>query len=291
MTQTLRICMLNADVPVPAVYEQRATTYGQIFHELLCDAAKKSSPDLKIESTDFDVKQSAYPSNISAFDAIIISGSANSAYDDLEWIHNLTKFIQDVYHNNHNVRIFGSCFGHQLVGHALLKGFDVRVEQDPSGWELGVHEITLHPSFRQVFSANATNGNLVAEKMRLQFVHHDHVFVPQENALPASWVNLGSTEHCAAQGFYEPGRILTLQGHFEFDRFVNGEVLKFFFPDWEEKALAEALEAVDKDDDAEAGAKMVLDFFLEEPKRREEMHEVVTGLLPLPVTEEITSNA
>lgn len=283
--------MLNADVPVPAVYEKRAKTYGQIFHELLCDAAKSTSSNLKVTSTDFDVKENGYPSNISDFDAIVISGSANSAYDDLEWIHNLTKFIQNVYHNHSHIKIFGSCFGHQLIGRALLGEHDVRVEKDPSGWELGVQEITLHPKFRDVFSTNTANGKPIIEKLRLQFVHHDHIFVPRENALPASWLTLGSTEHCATQGLYEPGRVLTLQGHFEFDRFVNGETLKFFFPDWEEKRLEAALEAVDRDDDAEIAAKMVLDFFLEETRRGGDMHGVVKGFLTPPVTEEIVSEA
>ncbi|OAK97449.1 class I glutamine amidotransferase-like protein [Phaeosphaeriaceae sp. SRC1lsM3a] len=285
MAQKLRICMLNADVPVPAVYENRATTYGKIFHQLLCNAAQKISSNLTIESDDFDVKEGEYPNNISDFDAIVISGSANSAYDDLEWIHSLTKFVQDVYYKERNIRIFGSCFGHQLIGHALLGAYDVRVEKDPSGWELGVREITLHPKFRDIFSSNATNGRPVAERLRLQFVHHDHVWVPHQNTLPASWLTLGSTTHCAVQGVYEPGRILTFQGHFEFDRFVNSETIKFFFPDWEPGLLAEALKAVDNDDDAEVAAKMVLEFFLEDKKRGGPMHEVVKGLLTPPILE------
>ncbi|KAH7408832.1 class I glutamine amidotransferase-like protein [Phaeosphaeria sp. MPI-PUGE-AT-0046c] len=285
MTQTLYICMLNADVPVPAVHENRATTYGQIFHSLLCKAAKNTLSNLTIKSTDFDVKKFEYPINVSDFDAIVISGSANSAYDDLEWIHNLTKFIKDVYHNKSEIKIFGSCFGHQLIGHSLLGPYDVRVERDPKGWELGVREITLHPKFRKVFSTNATNGAPVQEKMRLQFIHHDHVLVPRENALPASWLTLGSTSHCAVQGVYDPGRILTFQGHFEFDRFVNGETLKFFFPDMKPESLAEALKSVDKDDDAEVAAKMVLDFFLEDTKRSGTMHEVVMGLITPPMSE------
>jgi hypothetical protein len=83
MAQTLRICMLNADVPVPAVYKERATTYGNIFHHLLCNAARITSPNLEITSQDFNVIEGKYPDDVFIFDAIIISGSANSAYDDL----------------------------------------------------------------------------------------------------------------------------------------------------------------------------------------------------------------
>jgi GMP synthase-like glutamine amidotransferase len=261
MAPTLRICMLNADIPVPAVYQQRATTYGKIFHQLLCNAARTVSPNLEIISQDFNVMKSEYPSDLSEFDAILISGSASSAYDDLDWIHTLKAYIKNVYWSQPQIKIFGSCFGHQLVCHALLSEHDVRVEKDPSGWEIGVKEITLNKRFREVFEKSVGSGRGVPGKLRLQFVHGDHVYVPQSDALPESWITLGRTEHCAVQGVYEPERILTFQGHFEFDRFVNGETVKFFFPTWAPNVMARALEDVDQDDDAVTAAIIVLDFF------------------------------
>jgi GMP synthase-like glutamine amidotransferase len=262
MAQTLRICMLNADIPVPAVYQQRATTYGKIFHRLLCDAARAVSLHLEITSQDFNVMKSEYPSDLSGFDAILISGSASSAYDDVDWIHTLNAYIKNVYCSQPQIKIFGSCFGHQLICHALLSEHDVRVEKDPSGWEIGVKEITLDKRFREVFEKTVGSRRGVPEELRLQFVHGDHVYVPQSDALPESWITLGRTEHCAVQGVYEPGRILTFQGHFEFDRFVNGETVKFFFPTWAPDVMAKVLKVVNQDDDAVAAAIIVLDFFM-----------------------------
>ncbi|KAF1939416.1 class I glutamine amidotransferase-like protein [Clathrospora elynae] len=284
MAQSLRICMLNTDVPVPTVqaHSPTHTTYGRIFQHLLCSAASKSilTPTITITSTEFDVTKGEYPPSLSPFDGIIISGSVNSAYDDLPWIRNLDAFIQNVYRKEKRVKIFGSCFGHQVICHALLNQYGVTVEKDPNGCELGVKEITLHQRFREAF------GKGVAATMRLQFVHHDHVVIPSMDALPRSWMTLGSTRHCGVQGLYEAGRILTYQGHFEFDRFVNGETVKFFFPEWEPEVLAEALEAIDADDDSVAAAKMVLDFFLEKiGDASAGTHAVVGGLLTPPLQE------
>jgi GMP synthase-like glutamine amidotransferase len=286
MAQTLRICMLNADVPVPVVYRDRASTYGKIFHRLLCNAANTTWSNLEIISTDFNVLESEYPANISEFDAIVISGSANSAYDDLDWIQTLAGFIRTVYETEPRIKIFGSCFGHQIMCFALLSKYDVRVEQDPCGWEVGVKEISLHQKFRGTFNKNARNERGMPEKIRLQFVHHDHVFIPQSSVLPPTWMTVGSTQHCAVQGVYEPGRILTLQGHFEFDRFVNGETIKFFFPTWEPQLMAETLEAVDAEDDSVAAAEMVVDFFMEGVKGSGGTRGAAFGLLTPPLQEQ-----
>jgi GMP synthase-like glutamine amidotransferase len=285
MAQILRICMLNADVPVPVVHRDCASTYGKIFHRLLCNAANTTWSNLKIISTDFNVLESEYPANISEFDAIVISGSANSAYDELDWIRTLAGFIRTVYETEPRIKIFGSCFGHQIMCSALLSKYDVRVEQDPCGWEVGVKEISLHQKFREAFNKNARHERGMPETMRLQFVHHDHVFIPKSSALPPTWMTVGSTHHCAVQGVYEPGRILTLQGHFEFDRFVNGETIKFFFPTWEPQLMAETLEAVDANDDAVVAAEMVLDFLMEGVKGSGGTHGAAFGLLTPPLQE------
>lgn len=286
--------MLNADAPVPVVAAERAPTYGRIFHNLLSSAAANTFPTrhpstypIKITSTDFDVTKNEYPASVAEFDAIIISGSANSAYDELPWIRKLARWTKEVYENEPSVKIFGSCFGHQLVCQALLEDYGVRVEKDPEGWELGVKEITLHHQFCDEFFGIGEDGRSEnGGKMKLQFVHHDHVVIPDLEALPRSWVTLGSTQHCAIQGMYEPGRVLTFQGHFEFDRFINGETIKYFFPNWQPKVLEETLDAIDADDDSVTAAGMVLRFFLEDgTEKHGRSHAVVGGLLTPPSRE------
>lgn len=60
----------------------------------------------------------------------------------------------------------------------------------------------------------------------------------------------------------QPGRVFTLQGHFEFDAFVNGETVKAFFEDKGEEWVAERLVGVEKGDDAGVVAEMVVRFAL-----------------------------
>lgn len=287
MTITIRIGMLNADVPVPNVYSQRATTYGQIFHELISAAAQKLSPDITIESSDFDVMKGEYPGSLDDFDALFISGSANSAYDDLDWIRKLDRYVLEAYQENPHVKIFGSCFGHQLMCQSLLKEHGVKVEKDPKGWEIGVKEIELDQEFLKSFGrtqrALEVQDN-IPDKLRLQFVHHDHVVIPE--SLPPSWKTIGRTKHCAVQGVYEPGRILTTQGHFEFDKFVNTETAKHFFQTWTPNALEETLEQIDAEDDALTVASMVLKFLLETSvNSRKAPRATVGGLLTPPLNE------
>lgn len=279
MAQKVRICMLNADVPVPNVVTEKAPTYGRIFHQLLEEAATRKCPHVHIESSDYDVKKLEYPSSLRDFDVIIISGSASSAYDDDEWVHQLNEYIRHVYENEPHIKIFGSCFGHQIICQSLLKKYGVIVCQDPQGWELGVHNIKLESKF---LKALAEEG--ASDQLKLQFVHHDHVVVPN-GSLPGSWMTVGSTQHCAVQGVYEPGRVLTYQGHFEFDRFVNSETIKFFFPNWDPKALEEALKLIDADDDAKAAADMVLKFSLDQEKGDGLSFERRGGLLTPPSQE------
>lgn len=260
MAQTLHIAVFNTDIPVPEVFTQRASSYGKIFHELLTAAAQRTQPDVTIKTTEYDTRKSEYPPTLDDVDLILITGSINSAYDDIPWVHKLEQYIIDTYRDYPQVKWFGSCFGHQLICQALLKQYGVRVDADERGWELGVKTMAMDSKFRNDF---VERGFKVPEKMRLQFVHGDFVVVPDLERLPRGWSIMGSTEWCANQGMMEAGRVLTFQGHFEFDRFVNSETIKTFFarkaPEW----LEDSLKAVDADDDAELAAEMVLSFIMQ----------------------------
>lgn len=269
---TIRIAMLNADLPVPNVLPHWSS-YGRIFDDLLKRAASRISPSLHIQSIDYNIQLGEYPPNLLDVDVILITGSAASAYDDTEWIHELGDYIQDTYANHPCVKIFGSCFGHQLIGHKLLGKHGVKAEKDPNGHEVGVHQILFEEAFRVALQKaprtalerlQHPTSITFPEKARLQFIHGDHVKVPSLDALPASWFNIGSTEHCVVQGLYEPGRVFTLQGHFEFDKFINTEVLKHFAQLGWPIAKKEYFEAVDADDDSILVTEMVLLFFLED---------------------------
>jgi hypothetical protein len=88
--------------------------------------------------------------------------------------------------------------------------------------------------------------------------------------LPIGFYSIGRSSHCGLQGIWKKGRVLTYQGHAEFDKFINRETLKVFGQlIWEDKFLAQALEQVEKDDDAVWAASAMLKFFLEDPETRD----------------------
>jgi GMP synthase-like glutamine amidotransferase len=289
MPQTLHICIFNTDIPVPSVFTHRAPTYGQIFHSLLTSAGARISPSTTIQTTEYDSRKGEYPSSLDSIDLILITGSINSAYDDIPWVHRLEQYIIDVYRDHPRVKWFGSCFGHQLICQALLKGYGVRVDADERGWELGVKEMEMDAKFRRDFvSCPMRYGEErpVGERMRLQFVHGDFVVIPEMERLPSGWSVIGKTDWCANQGMYEVGRVLTFQGHFEFDRFVNSETIKVFFAKREPAWLQESLKTVDADDDAEEAAEMVLQFIMQKtPAEQSKTHTIAAGLVTPPEEE------
>lgn len=113
--------MLNADEPMPNVVKERGS-YGKIFHNLLKLAAERVAPNVIIEAEDFDVVSLQYPSSPSDFDALLVTGSASSSYDDKKWAKRLDKYLLDVYDNYPHVRMFGSCFG--TLSSPILPSYD-----------------------------------------------------------------------------------------------------------------------------------------------------------------------
>ncbi|KAF3009796.1 hypothetical protein E8E13_010072 [Curvularia kusanoi] len=184
MAQTLHIAILNADTPVPTV-SPIYSSYGAMFTTLLSSAATRLSPSLTITTTEYDVFNTQdYPSpcDLHNTDLILITGSGKSAYDDLPWIHTLTSFIQSTYLSHPDVKWFGSCFGHQIICHALLQPYKACVMPSPVGFEIGVFPTSIDPLFAECFKAST--GSVVPATLRLQYVHGDLVHIPDDHTLP-----------------------------------------------------------------------------------------------------------
>lgn len=306
----IHVAVLDADIPCLSVYAQRGL-YSSQFRVLLQNAAVRLNKNadihltngpLAVHVTAFDAVGGSLPpleclrasprspaeSNaggpFGAIDAILITGSACSAYDPHPWIAQLQRFIQTVHANYPLVKIFGSCFGHQVIAQALLSGSadtpasnsaasTFHVEHSAKGYEMGIHPITLDPSFTAQFPplARAASQN----PFRIQLIHGDQV-VPTAPAgadvsLPTPWMNIGRSAQCPIQGLYNPGRILTYQGHFEFDNFVNRELCLEFGrrANWPAAEVASYVQQIERalvpgqkdDDDSKAAAEAVLLFF------------------------------
>lgn len=284
----MHIALLDVDVPVPSAYSARGLYSSQFRNLLHAAASRLNIPASRINTTAFDVVGGSLPplqslrkSSRAArdgidttnplarpIDGILITGAAAASYEHAKhpWIPPLQSFIQTVFKEYPHVRMFGSCFGHQIIAQALLSSH-VTVEACPRGPEMGLTPIALNPDFARRFPSLSSSTALpVPSEMRLQMIHGDWVSLLPDKNLPEPWVNVGSTELCPLQGLYFPGRVLTFQGHFEFDVFVNAETCREFGRrnGWDRGDVERYLgliEAGEDEDDARAAAEAVLLFY------------------------------
>ncbi|KAH2140748.1 hypothetical protein KXW34_004934 [Aspergillus fumigatus] len=294
MTRTIHIAVLDVDIPPRSLYETHGLCSAHFRHALQ-DAATRFNAltpgsDIRIAVTPYDIRGGHYPDfrhlrktqtplSEHSIDAILITGGAPGVYeiDKRPWMQTLAKFLQTVFREYPAVRIMGTCFGHQLIGNALVDSGagDVYVEKCPLGREVGIHTVQLNRDFVDAFPLAL--GHLPNGQLKIQMFHGDRVMVkggtegvlPETAAvsLPAPWVNIGSTPLCPIQGMYYPGRVLSVQGHYELDACGMQSMCLEFAPllGWTDSKLGLFLEQVGDDyngrqDDSEAFALAVVCF-------------------------------
>ncbi|EME39851.1 hypothetical protein DOTSEDRAFT_65774 [Dothistroma septosporum NZE10] len=201
MPSQLRVAVLECDTPLAAIREQYGN-YGDILGKLLqrgtTGAGVCDQPEIVISQWDVAGRR-AYP-RLADIDAIILSEANVDGNAEDAWILDLIMFVQDAYCSN--VPIIGVCFGHQVVARAL--GATVRRSDS---YEISATKISLTRAGRGLFEDK--------QYLVLHQMHRDVV-----ESVPAGCVSIGSTPRCQIHGLYQPHRILTLQGHPEFDQFM-----------------------------------------------------------------------
>ena len=135
-----------------------------------------------------------------SFDAVVVSGSAASAFDREAWIGRLSDAIlgwADV-----GMPILGICFGHQIVARAL----GGRVERNPIGWEVGTQplELTVVGSHDPLFES-------ITSPLDVMQSHRDIVVEAPQGA-----VTLASSPSCEHQSLAIGDNIRTIQFHPEY---------------------------------------------------------------------------
>ncbi|KAK0744045.1 class I glutamine amidotransferase-like protein [Schizothecium vesticola] len=208
----LRLAILEADTPLPGIDARYHGYYGVFTHLFIRAVAPAPLSSALILSrhdvVNADPPASSHPS-LSDVDALLITGSKHSAFEDTPWILALVDLVRRALAHTPRLRVIGVCFGHQIVSRAL----GVPVRRADAGWEVSVTETRLTLAGQALFDGRET--------LKIQQMHRD-----QALGVPPGATLLASTDKCPNHGFVIPGRVITVQGHPEFTDDIMEEILE-----------------------------------------------------------------
>ena len=145
-------------------------------------------------------------------DLWVISGSKCGVYESHTWIPELEKFIRSA-KDLGSVRMLGICFGHQIIAQAL----GGQVIKSDKGWGVGLH----HYELSRVASDKSKKMTLLPEPFSIHAYHQDQVIEAPEGA-----EIIAHSDFCLIAALQYPGFALSFQGHPEFDRAYEADLIK-----------------------------------------------------------------
>ncbi|KAJ5238968.1 hypothetical protein N7468_003587 [Penicillium chermesinum] len=251
MPKNIHIAVLDVDIPARQLYEARGLCSAH-FRDILHETASRLNEGHP--ANPFNVKllrghvSADHPPVAKPIDAILITGGSPGVYEmsHSPWMQILSKFIKKVFDEYPEVRILGTCFGHQLIG------------------EVGIHTVQMEQEFLKAFPHAL--GHLPKGQLRIQMFHGDRVMAV-EKGTPRPPERISS---CLAPCAVDQCRVLSVQGHYEMDAFGMKKMCVESAPSfgWKESKLSLFLEQVGPDlkerqDDAKAFATAVVCFLAE----------------------------
>jgi hypothetical protein len=93
--RVISVAVFKCGYTCPSIQNERGQ-YDDIFASLLEPAAERvctKTTKLKLNITGWDTVNQVYPPTLDGINAIIVSGSPNGAYQDLEWIQALNAYL------------------------------------------------------------------------------------------------------------------------------------------------------------------------------------------------------
>jgi len=210
------------------VHPDLAPTLGD-YPELFADLLEPQGIDL----TTFDVDHDQFPDDLGGFDGWVVSGSANSAYEDLPWIHRTEELLRTLVAGQ--APVVAVCFGHQLLAQAL----GGRVAKSPDGWGAGMHRYELIGDPLPWMAPPPDGG------VRIIASHQDQVV-----ELPDGAVVIARTDHCPIAAYTLGTSVLAIQPHPEFTTEVSRGLVERrrdrIGPETSDAALASLSEPLDQ---------------------------------------------
>lgn len=132
----MKVAILQCD-SVLEKFQSRFGDYPKMVEQMFDELDPLLSFDI------YDCRQDQLPGDISEYDFYITTGSKASVYENLVWVQQLIKFVQQL--DKNKKKLIGICFGHQII--ALARGG--KVEKSGEGWGIGManNRIISHPEW------------------------------------------------------------------------------------------------------------------------------------------------
>ncbi|OQE11074.1 hypothetical protein PENVUL_c003G01697 [Penicillium vulpinum] len=207
----IHIAILVCDTPIQPVLKKYGD-YFAIFQDILRQGFKdlersEKLKDITVEFSEYHMMGNNRFPDLQDVDAILLTGSKHDAWADDQWICDLTSNVREAV-LTHKKPVVGICFGHQILARAL----GAQLGRNEAGWEVSVEKLTLTEAGKKLFGKDT---------LSIQQMHRDIVFKP-----PVNCTNLATSPKCEVQGLYLPKRVLSVQGHPEFNEGIMACLLE-----------------------------------------------------------------
>ncbi len=183
----MKIAILQCDVVLDNL-QREFVSYSHMIQRMF------SAIDDSFEIDIFNCQLNQYPDDIDAYDFFITTGSRAGAYEDIEWIQQLIKFIQLL--DRQQKKLIGICFGHQVI--AIAKNQNVK--QSNKGWGVGV-------AVNRIASTPEWMAETKAE-LNIIVSHKDQVV-----SLPEEATVIAESDFCPYFVVQWNNHFLSIQGH------------------------------------------------------------------------------
>lgn len=186
----VQIGILQCD-DVQTIFLAEHNNYPEMFQTLFLQQ------DASLRFLVYPVHQGIALPAAESCDGWIITGSRCAAYDKTDWMQSLSAWIVNAYETQQ--KVFGVCFGHQIIAQALCG----RVEKSPRGWGVGV-------AFNRIVRQQPW---MASEQPGLDLIvsHQDQVV-----ELPEDATILATSDFCPYFMLQYGDHFLSVQGHPEF---------------------------------------------------------------------------
>jgi GMP synthase-like glutamine amidotransferase len=183
----------------------------------------------------------ALPKAADECDGYIVTGSVHDAYTDEPWILNLVDWICQL--DAEEKPLIGICFGHQIIARAL----GGVVEKSPKGWGIGI-------SHNRVLSEQPWMTDS-KEDLVLLVSHQDQV-----QQAPDQMDVLATSEFCPNFMLVKGHHIVTVQGHPEFSKDFEREMIQKRKDRLDDQLYQKALASLDEEPDSDLVMKWFANF-------------------------------